>query len=276
MTEINDLQSNYKSGWIKIYRSIRKHWLWPKNRPLTELEAWITILIEVNHESEKCRIGCELLNCQRGEKYYSLDTWAKLFNWHKSKVRRFFILLQNDSMIVLKSVQKTTHLTVCNYESYQSMQNDNETIVKRKRNDRETMATPIEELKNDKELKNLRNNTWRNNFEIYKFELLNWFEKIKTDNEYLKEQEKFNPNVDIILSIEKSINVYWGTEAGWKNKKKNKETVNINWKHTIAKNLDKNKVYKQLSKNGNNKQQYEPEFDNSKFKIHEYKNGEVD
>ena len=167
------MQANYKSGWIKMYRSIRKHWLWPKNRPLTELEAWFTILIEVNHEPEKFRIGYELLDCQRGEKYYSLDTWAKLFNWHKSKVRRFFILLQNDSMIVIKSVQKTTHLTVCNYSSYQSAQNDNETIVKRKRNDGETMATPIEEYKNDKNIRTKEvNNTWRKNFEIYKSELL--------------------------------------------------------------------------------------------------------
>lgn len=116
--------------------------------------------------------------------------------------------------------------------------------------------------------------SWRTNFQIYKSELDIWFENIKTDFEYLKEQEKFNPNVDIILSIEKSIKVFWGTEAGWKNKKSSK-TVNIDWKQTMAKNLDKNKVYKQ-KQNGNKQQQNEPEFDNSKFKIHEYKNGQAD
>lgn len=89
---------------------------------------------------------------------------------------------------------------------------------------------------------------WRNDFEIYKSELLDWFENIKTDSEYLKEQEKFNPGIDVILSIEKSIKVFWGTEAGWKNKKSSK-TVNIDWKQTIAKNLDKNKVYKQNETN---------------------------
>lgn len=153
MDELNDIQVNYKSGWIRIYRSIKKHWLYPKNRPLTELEAWITILIEVNHESEKVRLGYDIFECNKGEKYYSLDTWAKVFNWNKSKVRRFFILLQNDSMIETKSVQKTTHLTVCNYESYQGYRNDNETMVKRKRNDGETEVTPIEEYNKDKEKK---------------------------------------------------------------------------------------------------------------------------
>jgi len=87
------------------------------------------------------------------------------------------------------------------------------------------------------------NNAWRKNFDIYKSELLDWFENIKTDYEYLAEQEKFNPGIDVVLSIEKSIKVFWGTEAGWKNKKSSK-TVNIDWRQTIAKNLDKNKVYK--------------------------------
>lgn len=111
--------------------------------------------------------------------------------------------------------------------------------------------------------------TWRNNFDIYLSELFDWFEIIKSDSEYLKEQEKFNPGIDVILSIEKSIKVFWGTEAGWKNKKSSK-TVNIDWKTTIAKNLDKNRVYKQNEKSKpNNKQQHEPEFDNTRFKIHE-------
>lgn len=153
MEEVNELQANYKTGWIKIYRSVKKHWLYPKNRPLTEFEAWITILIEVNHESEKFKIGYEIFECNRGEKYYSLETWAKLFNWNKSKVRRFLSLLQKDSMIELKSVQKTTHLIVCNYESYQGERNDYETQVKRKRNASETQVTPIKEYKNDKEIK---------------------------------------------------------------------------------------------------------------------------
>jgi len=145
---IQEPELNYKTGWIRIYRSMKNHWLFPKNKPMTNFEAWITILIEVNHSDEKTNIGYNIIDCKRGEK---LDTWGKLFNWNKSKVRRFFNLLQKDSMIVLKGEQKTTRLIVCNYESYQSERNGSETEVKRKRNASETQVTPIKEVKNDKE-----------------------------------------------------------------------------------------------------------------------------
>lgn len=124
----------------------------------------------------------------------------------------------------------------------------------------------IDKQEETKDNKEQLNNTWRNDFELYKSELLFWFENIKTDFDYLAEQEKFNPGIDVILSIEKSIKVFWGTEAGWKNKKTSK-TVNIDWKQTISKNLDKNKVYRQKSTNGTNKSDYdEIPFDNSRFK----------
>jgi len=126
MNDINE-------GWISVYRAIRKHWIFPKGRPFTKFEAWLTILMEVNHQDETVNIGNAVLCCNRGEKLYSLDTWAKIFNWNKSKVRRFFKLLEACSMIVLKPEQKTTRIKVCNYDSYQNDRNANETEVKRKR-----------------------------------------------------------------------------------------------------------------------------------------------
>lgn len=153
------VEDNFKSGWIKLFRSIEGHWLWPKNKPLTQFEAWIMILIEVNHIDEKVRIGNDFFTCKRGEKLYSLDTWAALFCWNKSKVRRFFDLLHRDSMIVLKSEHKTTRITVCNYDTYQGERNADETQMKRERNADETQMTPIKECK---ELKNEKNKEYKN------------------------------------------------------------------------------------------------------------------
>ena len=89
-------------------------------------------------------LGNKLINCKRGDSLNSLDTWAKLFGkgWNKSKVRRFFKLLESDNMIVTKNEQKTTRLTVCKYDSYQEVRNADETQVKRKRNASETQVTP--------------------------------------------------------------------------------------------------------------------------------------
>lgn len=119
------------SGWIAIHRKIKDHWLWPKSRPMTKLEAWLTILMEVNHRGEKISFGNDIYECQRGEKLYSLDTWGRIFGWDKSKVKRFFDCLKNDTMIEVKSERKTTRIKVCNYDIYQVERNTDETQVKR-------------------------------------------------------------------------------------------------------------------------------------------------
>jgi len=128
-------------GYISIHRKITNHWIFEKTKPKSKFEAWLIMLMEVNHSEQKVLMQGEFVLCKRGESLKSLDTWAKLFNWDKSKVRRFFKLLESDSMIVLKSTQKTTHLSICNYDSYQSNRNTDETQMKRKRNTDETRMT---------------------------------------------------------------------------------------------------------------------------------------
>jgi hypothetical protein len=113
---VKDIQDNY-GGHISLFRSIRKHWIWQDSE---KLKWWIDILLEVNHKDKKVLIGNSLVLCKRGECIVSILTWSKRWRTTRSSVRRFFSLLQSDSMIVLKANTKTTHLTVCNYDSYQS------------------------------------------------------------------------------------------------------------------------------------------------------------
>lgn len=150
--QVKDIQENYGSGWIKIYRSIRKHWLWEDEK---RFKAWITILLEVNHEPNKTIINGEVINCDRGQKLYSIKTWAKIFGkkWTQQKVKTFFKLLEKDLMIETKGLRKTTMLSVCNYDTYQNKQlTDISQITKRKLTDNSQITT-IEELKNDKNVK---------------------------------------------------------------------------------------------------------------------------
>jgi hypothetical protein len=83
---------------------------------------------------------------------------------------------------------------------------------------------------------------WKTDFEAYKKSLLDAFEQLKSNKPWLDKQQKFNPNLNILLSIEKGINNFWGTEAGWKNKKK-ANPEEIDWPATFAKTIDLNKVY---------------------------------
>jgi len=140
-------------GWIKLHRTIKKHWVFEN---ADYFKAWVSILLEVNHSDQKFSIKSKLFNCKRGESLNSLDTWARIFgrNWNKSKVRRFFKMLESDTMVVLKSEHLTTRLTVYNYETYQDQRNADETEMKRKRNADETEMTPNKNVKKDKNEKN--------------------------------------------------------------------------------------------------------------------------
>lgn len=113
-------------GWIKIYRSIKGHWIFKNSE---YFKAWCIILMNVNHSDKKILIGTTLIECNRGQSIHSLSNWAKEFgeSWTVQKVRTFFILLEKDSMINTQGLSKTTRLSVCNYETYQERQQTDNT-----------------------------------------------------------------------------------------------------------------------------------------------------
>ena len=114
------------NGWIKIHRKIQDHWIW-KNE--IYLKAWISILLNVNHKDNNVPVHGELIECKRGQSVMSLKSWAKFFGpkWTVQKVRTFFKLLENDTMINTEGLRKTTRITVCNYDNYQKAKHTNNT-----------------------------------------------------------------------------------------------------------------------------------------------------
>ena len=201
-------------GWISIHRKLKDHWIYKDNRVFSKFEAWIDILLEVNHSEVKTVIKETLFTVKRGESINSLDTWARRWNWNKSKVRRFLKLLQNDSMIELKNEHKTTRLTVCNYDSYQSQRNADETDMKRKRNADETQMTP----NNNVNKENKENNTF--NFDkLLSFINQKTGRKFKTINDKVKKKYKARlkegyTKEDILNSIINASNLQYHKENG--------------------------------------------------------------
>lgn len=139
------------TGYIALHRSIRLHWIWSDP---DKLKWWIDILMECNHSNKKVNLGMEIIECRRGQSLNSLDTWAKRWAVDKNKVRRFFKLLADDGMIVTEDVRKTTRLTVCKYDDYNSLRHANDTQATRERHASDTQATPN---KNDNNVKNDNN-----------------------------------------------------------------------------------------------------------------------
>ena len=133
---------NEKKGWISLHRKITDHWLYQEKRVFSKFEAWIDILLQVNHAEAKIVIQNTLFTIKKGQSINSLETWSKRWNWNKSMTRRFLKTLENDGMVKLRNEFKTTRLTVCKFEDYQDKRNADETQMKRIRNADETQLTP--------------------------------------------------------------------------------------------------------------------------------------
>jgi hypothetical protein len=77
---------------------------------------------------------------------------------------------------------------------------------------------------------------WKKDFSKYQSECDDAYNMLIADSEWVAEQQKYNSNLNILLSIEKAWRQFWRTEEGWKNKKSSK-TKDINWKTTFTKAL---------------------------------------
>lgn len=87
--------------------------------------------------------------------------------------------------------------------------------------------------------------TWITSFDVYLESLREAYVSILEDQEWVSKQERYHPNLNIPLSVEKACTGYWSTEAGWKKKKVSK-TQTIDWRQTLTNALDlrMNQVYK--------------------------------
>jgi hypothetical protein len=136
-------------GWIKLYRQIRENWIW--SDPV-KFKWWCDILLQVNHDEKivKVNIGLKNIECGRGQSVMSLQNWAERWNVSKGCARHFLTLLQNDGMIKIENVTKSTRITVCNYDFYNQVTHARETHGERMVNAPETHGDPNKNVKNVK------------------------------------------------------------------------------------------------------------------------------
>jgi hypothetical protein len=137
-------------GWISLHRKIQEHWLYTEERKFSKFEAWIDLLLMVNHKDNTSVLGGELVHVKRGQRITSIRKLCKRWAWSNTKVVKFLQLLEADGMIKVENDAKKTLITVVNYDFYQSVlkekrQGDLENDEKNdKKNDGETTAGSIE------------------------------------------------------------------------------------------------------------------------------------
>ncbi|MDU1311517.1 MAG: hypothetical protein E6923_13975 [Clostridium sp.] len=105
-------------GWSRIYRSIQEHWLWTCE-PFSRGQAWIDLLLMVNHKSAKVMVNGNLIIVERGQRITSIRKLSDRWKWSTKKVTHFLEQLVKDNMIEYITDNSKTVITIINYDKYQ-------------------------------------------------------------------------------------------------------------------------------------------------------------
>lgn len=222
-----------KQGWVAVHRQIQDHWLW-EEKPFSKGQAWIDMLLLANHADKKFCLGNELIEVKQGSFITSELKLAEKWGWSKTKVRAFLTLLQTDEMIVKKSDNKKTAITIVNYSDYAVF----ETAEKPQKNNKKTAEKPQKNTNNNDNNYNNDNNSKekinkkesRHKYGEYKNVLLSDEELEKLKTEFPVDWTDRIENLSsYIASTGKTYKSHLATIRNWARKEKPK-------KPTAAKN----------------------------------------
>jgi hypothetical protein len=116
---------------------------------------------------------------------------------------------------------------------------------------------PTQQIKDIKQKKdnNIKNKEkeidWRTDFNTYMVLVNEAKAKLLADTSVRQKKEKYYPDIDYELSLEKMVDDFWGTEEGWKHKVKgSKKSASIDMAKTLNKGFDmaSNRVYKRAQR----------------------------
>ena len=106
-------------GWISLYRKTLDNPILKTSKKFSTFEAWIWLLLNVNHKERKVVMGTSIYKVKKGAMITSMRKLCKRFGWGNSRLRTFLLLLQKDEMAVVKTNHSLTQITLLNYEILQ-------------------------------------------------------------------------------------------------------------------------------------------------------------
>lgn len=110
-------------GYIKLYRELQDCWIWQGER-FTRGQAWVDMLLMANHRDTKIPFDKHLEVIKRGQFITSINRLSAKWGWSFNTVKKFLDLLASDNMLIRKSDNAKTLITIVNYEVYQANDDD--------------------------------------------------------------------------------------------------------------------------------------------------------
>lgn len=147
-------------GWIKLYRKIRKSFVWTNS---DQLKLWLLVLMKANHEPNKFLFNGKEVSVTSGQFVTGAHVLASEFNegvprdkavaWRS--IWRWLKRFENEQMLTIKSNTKYSVITVLHWDEYQSA--DNQVTSTRQSTDNQVTTNKNE--KNEKNEKNVDDGT---------------------------------------------------------------------------------------------------------------------
>jgi len=185
------------TGWIKLHRDIRKHWVF--QRP-DYFQYWVDLLMMANHQSKTWLYNDKLIPIRRGEVATSIVQLSERWGCSRNKIRRFLKLLEKEQMIDRKSDTLYTHLSICNYDTYQDKgTTEGTTKGQQKGQLKDRRRDTTKELKNVKNEKNINGSV---RVKPYTERIEAYFSSIQVD--LLKTWSEAYPNINVAYEIKKA------------------------------------------------------------------------
>ena len=142
------------AGWVKIHRKFIE-WQWFGNSECVHL--FIYVLLKANH-ADKMWQGHEV---KRGQLITSIANLSANTGISQRSIRTLLKKFQNTGEIEVKTTNKFTLITLCKYECYQVVEEENDkqngTQPTNKRQTTDKQLTTNKNYKNDKNYKNEEN-----------------------------------------------------------------------------------------------------------------------
>lgn len=111
-------------GYIKLYRQIQDCWIWFDDDKFTKGQAWVDLLMLANHKDKKASFKDEIIHIKRGQYVTSIKKLSERWGWSFNTTKKFLNLLESDNMLIRRSDNKKTLITIVNYEIYQGSDED--------------------------------------------------------------------------------------------------------------------------------------------------------
>lgn len=137
-----DKKEEKLTNFLPINRKLFEHKFWTDKREFSKFEAWLDLLQSARFEISEgsVLIGYKTVKYGRGQFVASYRFLATRWQWSTKKVGNYLGMLEENGMLKKETVKETpvTLITICKYETYNTVSVKGKQPEKREGNARET------------------------------------------------------------------------------------------------------------------------------------------